>query len=57
MNPEGKCSVFYVSFCVMSNFQSTPSDREALLEQENRERTERLAAKVAALKNVSKNSP
>lgn len=30
-----------------------PEDRQALLEQENRERTERLAAKVSALKNFT----
>ena len=30
-----------------------PEDEEALLEQENRERTERLAAKVHALKNFT----
>ena len=30
-----------------------PEDREALLEQENRERTDRLAAKVSALKNFT----
>lgn len=31
----------------------TSEDRESLLEQENRERTERLAAKVNALKNFT----